>query len=347
MNPIFYVIFSYVSLSFLIVILSLKLSDYIDLLDKKTNLSGAFLGAVLLAIVTSLPELFTSLSSVLFLNESGMVIGNILGSNSFDVLILGVCILSFYTAYKKDHIDFKSHITVCIGLVAMYICLIVPLLLGENQLLLGSINVCFIVVAVIYAITLWRMPKKDNDTPEMVEIKKPANVEVEPTQAENIKGINLSVKQIVLRFVICSVLLVGVSILITYTTNDLADYFNLETSTAGVLFLAIATSLPEVVSTISLCHKGNFDASFGNILGSCLFNTFVLTFSELIYFKGSILVPNDFASIKLVLLNLVSVLTFVGILLLKRKNKEFKFNRAINYVLSVVLILAYAMYYVI
>lgn len=345
MDPIIYLLFSYVCLAVLIVFLSIKLSDYIDLLDKKTNISGVFLGAVLLAIITSLPELFTSLSSVIFLKETGMVIGNILGSNSFDILILGVCILAFYKKYKADVLDFRAHLVVCIGLVCMYISLIVPLLLGEHQLDLGNINICFVVIAVIYGIVLWRMPKKDNE----IEIQP---IEVSQTEAKKVGTVKspvkeLSVKQIVFRFIVCSVLLVAVSIFITYATNDLASYFNLETSTAGVLFLAIATSLPEVVSTLALCYKGNFDASFGNILGSCLFNTLVLTISEIIYFRGSILVPLDFASIKLVILNFISVFATVIVLIIKKLNKQFKGEMALNYLLSIILILAYFVYYII
>ena len=57
---------AFVLLAALVVFLSLKLSKYVDLLDKTTNVSGAFIGGVLLAAVTSLPELFTSLSAVLF-----------------------------------------------------------------------------------------------------------------------------------------------------------------------------------------------------------------------------------------------------------------------------------------
>ena len=60
--------------------LSVKAADYVDLIDKKTSLSGAFIGGILLSAVTSLPELFTSLSSTLLLDEPGLCLGNILGS---------------------------------------------------------------------------------------------------------------------------------------------------------------------------------------------------------------------------------------------------------------------------
>ena len=77
----------YVILAVLVVLCSTKLSAYVDALDKKTNLSGAFLGGVLLAAVTSLPELFTSLTAVLSLDEPQLVQGNVLGSNIFNLCI--------------------------------------------------------------------------------------------------------------------------------------------------------------------------------------------------------------------------------------------------------------------
>ena len=84
-------ILAYAVSALLVILLSLKLSNYVDLLDKQTNLSGAFLGGVLLAAITSLPELNTSISSVVFLHEPERVVGNILGSNLFNVEALSMC----------------------------------------------------------------------------------------------------------------------------------------------------------------------------------------------------------------------------------------------------------------
>lgn len=67
----------YLLVAVVVVYTSIKLSDYVDLLDKKTNLSGALLGGILLAAVTSLPEFFTSLTSTVFIGENALVIGNI------------------------------------------------------------------------------------------------------------------------------------------------------------------------------------------------------------------------------------------------------------------------------
>ena len=47
-----------------LVYFSMKCADYVDLLDKKTNMSGAFIGGVILAAITSLPELVTSITAI-------------------------------------------------------------------------------------------------------------------------------------------------------------------------------------------------------------------------------------------------------------------------------------------
>ncbi len=330
---IFYVLFAYACLAVAIVFLSIKLSDYIDLLDKKTNISGAFLGGVLLAAVTSLPELFTSISAVLFLNETGMVIGNILGSNLFDVLILGVCILLFYKSYKKSRLFAESHLSVSVGISGMYLTMLLALFLGETyQLKVGSFNLCFLAIAVLYGFTIYKLPKNDEEV---------------VSSDIQLKGMELSLKQIVSRFVICAVLLVVASIFITLVTDDLAEMFDLSASTAGVLFLAVATSLPEVVSTIALCKKGNFDAGFGNILGSCLFNVFVLFLAELLSFRASILVPFDFDSLKLVVLNLISLSVAVLAIILKSKKENSTVMVYIERILAGLMVLLYIIYYIV
>ena len=79
----------YLVLAALIVTLSMKLSDYVDLLDRTTDISGAFLGGVMLAAVPSLPEL-VSASSLLRKSNINAMVGDIVGSNLFNFTILVV-----------------------------------------------------------------------------------------------------------------------------------------------------------------------------------------------------------------------------------------------------------------
>ena len=72
------------------VFLSMMLGNLVDMLDKKTKISGAFIGGVLLAAVTSLPELFTAFSSIFLVHNASFVVGDILGSVIFDLVVLAI-----------------------------------------------------------------------------------------------------------------------------------------------------------------------------------------------------------------------------------------------------------------
>ena len=108
----------YGAVAAVVVLLSVKASEYVDLLDKKTKLSGAFIGGVMLSAVTSLPELFTSLSATVFLDKPGLCIGNILGSDLFNVAALSVIILLFSRRFSKAKVA-RSHV-----FVNLYVCMI-------------------------------------------------------------------------------------------------------------------------------------------------------------------------------------------------------------------------------
>ncbi|MDE6397976.1 MAG: cation transporter [Clostridiales bacterium] len=249
-----------------IVFLSLKLSKYVDLLDKTTNVSGAFIGGVLLAAVTSLPELFTSLSAVLLLKENSLVTGNILGSNLFNLAVLGICVAVMFRGFSRANIGkhYVFNLLACLGvyaLIALPVCI-------RNFPKLGYVSLVSPFIFVLYVLTIVFTPKSE--------------------ESEADASTNLTVKQIVLRFVGAAILLVGMSIAITYVSNSVAEKLDLGKTFAGALLLGVTTSLPELVSTVSLCRRGNFNAATGNIVGSNMFNFCILFLSDVLGFrKGS------------------------------------------------------------
>ncbi|MGL5259507.1 MAG: hypothetical protein ACRC7V_05305, partial [Lachnospiraceae bacterium] len=93
--------FMYLCVAVGVTLLSIKAADYVDLLEKKTSLSGAFIGGILLSAVTSLPEMFTSISSTMIFHEAGLCIGNILGSDLFNFMILSILILISLKSFCK------------------------------------------------------------------------------------------------------------------------------------------------------------------------------------------------------------------------------------------------------
>lgn len=253
----------YIFLAAVVVFVSIKLADYVDLLDKKTKLSGAVIGGILLAAVTSLPELFTSISAVLIVRQPSMVIGNILGSNLFNVAAVGAVLLIFVRSYNRAEVG-RYHLFTIFGTLVMFALVALAMFLDEPKL--GWISMLSPIMLVVYALFIWKMPKVE-----------------EPNGNESDNP--LTVKQIVIRFSIAAVILIGASIAITYVSDIVAENLQLGKTFAGALLLGLTTSLPEVVSTFALCRKRNFNAAFGNIFGSNMFNFMILVVADLLSFS--------------------------------------------------------------
>lgn len=295
---------SYVVLAAIVVFFSIKAADYVDLIDKKTNISGAFIGGVMLAAITSLPEFFTSLSGALILKNSELVLGNILGSNIFNLAALTFVLLLFMKKFVNSTVSSNHNKTTIFGLIITTI-LFLPIYLNKDVNII-NISIISIVIIALYFISLKFMASDTTETEE--------------NNAED--NCTLTIKQICIRFALVSIGLVVASILITYVTEEISDKLNLAKSLSGALFLGIATSLPEVSSIIALAKKGKFDLVVGNIVGSNIFNLFIIAFIDILYIGPSMYITDAKATKLLWLFVLISTILTVILLTIKNLNKK-------------------------
>lgn len=302
----------YVALLVLVVWLSIKLAHLVDLLDKKTSISGAFIGGVLLAGVTSLPELFTSISSVAIVRNPGLVIGNILGSDVFNLMIVALYAFIFFKSFKKVKFS-KWHLISLLALLAMFgltaYAVFAPV---SIQPMIGDINAISFIILAIYIIVLIKQPKEADKDDEEIDSK-------------------LTLKQIIILFIVASLVLIAASIGITYATDVIVDMNEwLSGSIGGAVLLGVATSLPEVISTFELFRKKNLDSGIGNMIGSCTFNFMILAIADLISWqawnpevaeRGIFILQSE--PQQLVIFGVVTILCVFGLLLLKFYAKWF------------------------
>ncbi len=256
-------IFEYILVAAIVVYLSIKASEYIDMLDKTTGLSGAFLGGVLLSAVTSLPELFTSISATVLLNKPSLCIGNILGSNLFNVAILALLGIVAIRGFRRAAVA-KGNIAVTHFVLLIYGVLI----LNRFNIIdfeIVTLNIVTFVIIVLYALGVRYLSGENDSTVENYD-----------------KTIPLTTRQIAVRFAAVSVGIISSSILMTYITDDLAMEYNIGMGLAGAIFLGVATSLPEVSSTVALFRMKNYNVAVGNIIGSNLFNFVILCVADLL-----------------------------------------------------------------
>lgn len=281
-----------------VVLLSFKLGKYVDIIDAKSKISGAFIGGVMLAAVTSLPELFTSLSSVWIVRESSLVIGNILGSDLINLAFFGVILLVFTRGLRKARFS-KYYITSLLVGLGMYGLVAVGMFF-DDYMRIGWYSVTSPLILATYIVLIYKMPKTADEEGDADE--------------------DMPLKTAVVRFSICAVVLIGVSILMTYLTDIVADKLDLGKTFAGALFLGVATSLPELISSITLCHRGNYNAAAGNIVGSNLFNLAILTVADLLSFgAASHVYALDPQSFWLLVFGFAAMLSTLAVQLVKRK----------------------------
>lgn len=287
----------YLVLAVAVTLLSVKASDYVDLLDKKTSLSGAFIGGILLSAVTSLPELFTSISSTVFLDAPELCLGNILGSDLFNVSALAVISLLFYRRFLKGSLS-KNHVIVLSLVLLCYLALAANLF-GLLRFEILTVSITSVILFVCYLLSVRFLSGEDG--------------EEEETSSP------LTLKQIIFRFLLVSVGIVASSILITYVTDAISIRLGLAQGFAGALLLGVATSLPELASTVALFRIGNFDIAVGNIVGSNIFNLLILVVADVLYVGSGLYTFSDPSTQVLMLFGAVAMVsTWV---LLRFRNK--------------------------
>ena len=170
--------------------------------------------------------------------------------------------------------------------------------------------------------------------------RKPKHALTDEFKDETAVTTSLSLKQIIIRFILVSIGLVISSILITYVTDIIAARLNLGASLAGALLLGIATSLPELTSCVSLVKIGNFNVSVGNIVGSNLFNFLIIFVSDVLFIGGTVYDFAESQTRNLVIFGIISTILMLTVLKIKDKVK----NKYILYIPSIGIIVSYLLF---
>ncbi len=325
----------YVLLALVTIVSTNRASHYVNELDKKTQISGALLGGVMLAVVTSLPEFITSITSTVFLDQPGLAFGNVFGSNMFNLTILAVVDLIFikHLFFNKTRIGVKTNSLI----IMMYAIFLAPWVLSRFNTALGydaldiriglTFNVISLLIILVYFLTL----KSMND-----EL---------PQEKDATRTSDLTKRRIMLMFVFWSLFVIASSAAITYVTDELSVRMNLTASFAGAIFLGAATSLPELTAVITLFKLKNYDVALGNILGSNIFNMTIISVVDIINARDNIFEELTFDAelgenvVYLLILGLIN--SIILLIALKRKTVRRKIWYAIP---SIVIILGYLVY---
>lgn len=311
MNEILFLVFA-----FLTVFLSIRLSCYADKLSKTSLVSGALIGGIVLAGVTSLPEFVTCFSAIMVGNPT-LAIGDVLGSNLFNIFM--ICFFDVVFIRKMIFAwTSKSHNLVLFILLVNYIVLYL-FISKIISFSLFSIGIPSIVIIITYIIYIKSIPKS-NDSEVVINDSNDSHL--------------------IIKLVITAIFMVMSSVILTVIVNNLSViYPSFSSSFLGAIFLGITTSLPEVITFYTLITIGSYDLALSNIVGSNLFNLLVLAVGDLLVTGYSIYNFSDKDTLLIVILGFV--FTLVCLFSNNRKNVKNSLSYIILSFLVIVLYLSF------
>lgn len=298
----------FLAIAALTIVTATRLSRYADVISKKTAFGEMLIGSMLLAGATSLPEITTSYTSII-LDNPDLAVGNILGSNSFNLIILAFLDLYFRKDQFFEQIWKQHRYTAGLGFGLMLIILF-SLQSNFMFIILGVGIDTFIIIAtyIIAMIAISRLKQ----TPKKEQINQERQVPLSP----------LTAKQAMKGFIVAALIILISGTLLTITADRIAIVTGLGASFIGSFLLAASTSLPEAVACFVACKLRNFNLAIGSILGSNLFNILILCGTDIFYRTGPLLVDVDpVHELTASLVSVLYVVTFYSLIRAKAKTK--------------------------
>jgi cation:H+ antiporter len=271
----------FLATALVIVFAGVRLARYGDVLGEKTGLGRSWVGVVLLAATTSLPELFTGFGATALANLPDIAVGDVLGSCMFNLLIL-----SFMDAVQPEPLSTRAHqghaLSIGFGLALIGIAGLG--LLGSSRLpAIGWIGLYTPALIALYFVSMRLIftHEQHRRTREIREV------------AEELQYAGIPLRAAVLHYTIAAVLVVGAALWLPRLGAELARQTGLGEAFVGSLFIAITTSLPEIVVSLAAVRIGAIDLGIGNVLGSNLFNLLILGLDDVFYRHGPLLTAAD------------------------------------------------------
>lgn len=222
---------------------------------KKFHIPEIIIGLTIVSIGTSMPELFVSTTSALE-GLSDMSIGNVVGSNLCNLLlILGLSTIIKPVKFQKETRLFEIPMCLIFTVIFIVLCNTGGTINKVEAVLLLLLFLLFITYTIF-------MAKKQSSQEKQEEVK---------TQ-KKLLPILKDILWIVLGVI---GLKIGGDLAVDNAVN-IANYFGVSEKIIGLTILAVGTSLPELVTSVTAAIKGNSDIAIGNIIGSNIFNMLLI-----------------------------------------------------------------------
>jgi cation:H+ antiporter len=258
-----------------------KLSRYGDQIADLTGLGGLWIGVVLMAGATSLPEVFTTVSASL-LDAPDLAAGDLFGACMTNMLTLGLIDLMHRQKRVWQQAAFEHALSAGLamfltGLAAFFI------LLGQD-VKHGGIGLGSMVLLLFYILGMRVIFRQESVKRRQREQEKV--VEGQASEEERGPSKREGLKRAAVGFGLGAVALLIAAPFLASSANHIAEQSGVSATFIGTSLVAITTSLPELVTAIAAVRLGAFDLAVGNLFGSNAFNMAAFFFVDVAYRSG-------------------------------------------------------------
>jgi cation:H+ antiporter len=265
----------FLALSAVIVTAGTYLARFGDALGGRIGLGRTLAGMLLLATATSLPE-FAVDASAAWLGAPDLAIGDLLGSCLFNLLILAVLDMLYRTGGAMLSRKSAAHALAAVSCILLTGTAVFFLLLGDRAhwgaFRLGPGSVAIVVVYAACARLIF--------FDQQYQL---AHAEPEAGDSADRPVPQMTFRQVLAAYLASAAVILAAAPFLANTADELARRTSLGGTFFGTIFVALATSLPEISSCRAAVRIGAFDLAVGNILGSNSFNILLLAAVDVFY----------------------------------------------------------------
>jgi len=252
-----------------------RLAHYGDVIAEKTGLGRVWIGLLLLAAITSVPEVVTSVSSAVLVGLPDLAVGTLFGSNLFNLAILALLDITYPVIPILATISRRQMLLATGGILLIGLAgLSIFIGDGLKAVSLGWLGMPSVLIIILYGFLLRLAFKREK--------AEPGAPQEAPQYAD------LPINTVWFRFALASAAVIAAGVWLSYTGEEIAKVTGWDASFVGSLFLAVSTSMPELVVTFAAVRLGAADMAVADILGSNMFNMAIIFIVDLAYVKGSI-----------------------------------------------------------
>ncbi|MDE3243712.1 MAG: sodium:calcium antiporter [Nitrospirota bacterium] len=297
-----------------IVVAGTKLSQYGDLIAEHSGLGRLWIGVVLLAGATSLPESFTAVSAVL-IDAPNIAVGDLFGAGLTNMLTLALIDL----AYREKRVWQQAALEqALIATLAIILTGLAGLLIIVRQPIpIEGIGLGTIAIAAIYVFgmrVVFRqedMRRREKERERIVEAEAPRGA----ASANALRRASIG-------FAVAALALLAAAPLLAEAAKEIAVTTGISATFIGTSLVAITTSLPELVTSFAAVRLGALDLAVGNLFGSNAINMAVLLLADAAYRQGPLLASIETTHVATALLSIL--LMSVGLMgIIYRAEKRF------------------------